>query len=70
MAISKHGIIGPFWFENANQEPVTVMKERYIEVLNKVEEGCRGRGRNSVQRDIQWFQQDGAHPHTATITLD
>ena len=74
VAISKHGIIGPFWFENANQERVTVRKERYIEVLNKL---CgalgllsRGRGRNRVQRDIQWFQQDGAPPHTANITLD
>ena len=74
VAISKHGIIGPFWFENANQEPVTVRKERYIEVLNKLWEALgllsRGRGRNRVQRDIQWFQQDGAPPHTANITLD
>ena len=30
----------------------------------------RGRGKNRVQRDIQWFQQDGAPPHTANITLD
>ena len=62
VAISKHGIIGPFWFENANQEPVTVRKERYIEVLNKL---ClwgalgllsRGRGRYRMQKDTQWFQ--------------
>ena len=74
VAISKHGIIGPFWFENANQEPVTVRKERYIEVLNKLWGALgllnRGRGWNRVQRDIQWFQQDGAPPHTANITLD
>ena len=74
VAISKHVIIGPFWFENANQEPVTVRKERYIEVLNKLWGALgllsRGRGRNMVQRDIQWFQQDGAPPHTANITLD
>ena len=74
VAISKHGIIGPFWFENADQEPVTVRKERYIEVLNKLWGALgllsRGRGRNTVQRDIQWFQQDGAHHHTANITLD
>ena len=74
VAISKHGIIGPFWFANANQEPVTVRKERYIEVLNKLWVALgllsRGRGRNRVQRDIQWFQQDGTPPHTANITLD
>ena len=74
VAISKHGTIGPFWFENANQEPVTARKEHYIEVLNKLWGALgllsRGRGRNRVQRDIQWFQQDGAPPHTANITLD
>ena len=74
VAISKHGIIGPFWFANAIQEPVTVRKERYIVVLNKLWGVLallsRGRGRNRVQRDIQWFQQDGAPPHTANITLD
>ena len=52
VAISKHGIIGPFWFENANQEPVTVRKERYIEVLNKLWGALgllsRGGGRNRV----------------------
>ena len=60
-------------FANANQEPVTVRKERYVEVLNKLWGALgllsRGRGRNRVQRDIQCFQQDGAPPHTANITL-
>ena len=74
VAISKHGTIGPFWFANANQEPVTVRKERYTEVWNKLWGALgllgQGRGRNRVQRDIQWFQQDGAPPHTANITLD
>ena len=35
VAISKNGIIGPFWFKNANMEVFTVTKEHYIYVLNK-----------------------------------
>ena len=33
VAMSKRGIIGPFWFGSENGEPVTVTKERYVEVL-------------------------------------
>ena len=33
VAISKHGIIGPFWFENDVGETVTVHKKSYIVVL-------------------------------------
>ena len=57
VAISKHGIIGPFWFENANEEAVTVTKERYIVVLNKFWTALGSR--RGVNRDVQWFQQDG-----------
>ena len=35
VAISKHCIIGPYWFEDDNKEALTVTKERYIAVLNK-----------------------------------
>ena len=52
--ISKRGIIGLFWFENADEEAVTVIKERFIDVLNKFWRalgiGC------GVNRDVQWFQ--------------
>uniref|UniRef100_UPI00358E2E41 uncharacterized protein n=1 Tax=Myxine glutinosa TaxID=7769 RepID=UPI00358E2E41 len=68
VAISKHGIIGPFWFEDADEEAVTVTKERYIVVLNKF---WRGLGRRrGMNRDVQWFQQDGATPHTANVTME
>ena len=33
LSMSKHGIIGPFWFENENEELLTVTKEQYVEVL-------------------------------------
>ena len=68
VAISKHGIIGPFWFENDVRETMTVNKERYIVVLNKFWRTlCARRG---VHREEQWFQQDGATPHTANITME
>lgn len=74
VAISKHGIIGPFWFEDAEEQPLTVTKERYLEVLQKFwrELGLmnRRRGPNRVHREQQWYQQDGATPHTANTSLE
>jgi len=35
VAISKHGIIGPFWFEDDNERSVTINTERYVQVLGK-----------------------------------
>ena len=67
-SISKHGIIGPFFFEDDAGHAVTVNKERYIAVLRKFWQAL-GR-RRGVQRDEQWFQQDGAPPHTANITME
>ena len=68
VAISKHGIIGPFWFESDVGDTVTVNKERYIVALNKFWRTlCTHRG---VQRKEQWFQQDGATPHTVNITME
>ena len=67
VAISKHGIIGPFWFENADEEAIAVTEESYIDVLNKFWTALETCG---VNRDVQWFQQDGAAPHTADITME
>ena len=36
MVISKHGIIGPFWFENADEEAVNVTKQHNIDELNEI----------------------------------
>jgi len=66
VAMSKHGIIGPVWFEDEN-------KERYLEVLQQfwTTLGRRNRaiGRNPFLRAEQWFQQDDATIHTANVTL-
>jgi hypothetical protein len=67
VAISKHGIIGPFFFEDALGDAVTVTKERYVPVLEQfwgeLEE------REDLDEEEQWFQQDGAPPHTANVTM-
>ena len=60
VAISKHGLIGPFWFENDVGETMTVNKEPYIVILNnfwRTLSACCG-----VHREEQWFKQDGATP--------
>ena len=35
VAISKHGIIGPYWFEDESELSLMVYSQRYIEVLQK-----------------------------------
>ena len=60
VAISKHGIIGPFWFEDDNEQSVTINTERYVQVFDKFWTAL-GR-RRGVVRVLQWFQQDGATP--------
>ena len=67
VAISKHGIIGPFWFEDDNGQAVTINTERYLQVMREFwAELGRRRG---VRRAIQWFQQDGATPHTSNDSM-
>ena len=56
------------WFEDADGDAVTVVKEQYIVVLKNF---WRTLGtRRGMNRDEQWFQQDGATPHTANITME
>ena len=35
VAMSKHGTVGPFWFEDEKKEPLTVTKKWYIEALQQ-----------------------------------
>ena len=60
VAISKHGIIGPFLFEDDNERSVIINTERYVQVLGKFWTAL-GR-RRGVVRVLQWFQQDSATP--------
>lgn len=68
VAISKHGLIGPYWFEDDNQQSVMVNSERYLEVLRKFWTAL-GR-RQGIDKNVQWFQQDGATPHTSNVSLE
>lgn len=67
VAISKHGIIGPYWFEDAHERAETVNTQRYLAVMRKFW-AALGR-RRGVIRAQQWFQQDGAPPHTSNDSL-
>ena len=66
-AISKHGIIGPFWFEDDNERSVTINTEWYVLVLAKFWTSLGQR--RGVVRVLQWFQQDGATPHSSNKSL-
>ena len=67
VAMSKHEIIGLYRFEDDDGRSQTVNEERYMAVLNKYWASL-GR-RRGVLRASQWFQQDGATPHTVNETL-
>ena len=66
-------VIEPFWFEDDNEQSVTINTERYVQVLGKFWTAL-GR-RREVVRALQWFQQDGAtpspppHTHTSNESL-
>ena len=60
-------IIGPFWFEDDNEQSVTINTKRYVQVLGKLWTAL-GRQRG-VDRALQWFQQDGATPQTSNESL-
>ena len=62
-ALSEHGIIGPYWFEE-DGETVTVNSVRYQNKALQPFWNALGR-RRGVDRSVQWFQQDGASPHTS-----
>ena len=54
-------LIGPYFLENENGDAVTVNKERYIEMLEVLFPVSV-----PIESD-EWFQQDGATCHTATV---
>ena len=67
VALSKHGIIGPYWFED-DEHAITVNTERYLQILGKFWAALSRQRR--VVRAEQWFQQDGATPHTSNDSLN
>ena len=64
-AICSTGIIGPYFFEDENDETVTVTGERYRHMIQNflIPE------LDSLGLVDMWFQQDGATSHTANATM-
>jgi hypothetical protein len=65
--VSVFGVLGPYFFENATGQSVTVMSDRYVELLREFlsDELCRLR----VDTRLVWFQQGGATAHTARNSM-
>ena len=68
-AIGIFGIIGPYFFEDENSANVTVNAARYIHMLNTF---LHPQMKRQCLHNMQnvYFQQDGATPHTARLTMD
>lgn len=67
-AVSRLGVIGPYFFEDAQGATATVNSERYIAMLeNFFIPELRRRGIDT--RNV-WFQQDGATAHTARASME
>ncbi len=68
-AISAQGLIGPYFFENSNEERIIVNQSNY---QNMIENYFVPKLRDLVgdKFDDQIFMQDGASPHTAKQTME
>ena len=58
--------IGHYFFENWDGATVTVDQENYRMVVRKFVIALQRKG---IDMRREWFQQDGATPHTATETI-
>lgn len=71
-ALSKHGIIGPYYFEDERGTAITINSARYRDLVIQRFHGdlyafCDIHG---MDFDAQVFQQDGAPPHTGQGNLE
>lgn len=66
-AISAHGIIGPYFFENEQGQSVTVNSDRYIAMLRDY--FFPQLQQFEAYNRATWFQQDGATCHTSNASL-
>ena len=64
-AVSTHGIIWHYFFQNADGHTVTVNAERYKVML----ETYLHNELHSLHQDLLWFQQDGATAHPAQTSM-
>ena len=61
-------MIGPFWFEDEDGRAVTINTGGYIQTLEKFWQQLGQR--DDLDREKQWFQQDGATPHSSNASLE
>ena len=74
VAIGWYGIIGPYFFEDDNGRTTTVNQVNYRQMIQgfylpELRRLARRRN-NEIRMRTQWFQQDGAPPHTARATRE
>lgn len=64
-AVSAQGIVGPYFFEDENEENTTVNSVRYVNMLETFFQ-------QELRRfpENMWFQQDGATCHTARASMN
>ena len=65
---ARHGLLGPYWFEDEEGRTVSVNQERYRDVLKRLHEDM-AKKMSENQLRLCWFMQDGAPPRTARGTL-
>ena len=66
-AVSSSGVIGSFLSEDGQERTQTVTGERYRRIFRRFVTVMQRRCADN--HAIQWFQQDGATPHTAHETI-
>lgn len=63
------GTISPFFFDDDKGEAVTITQERYVSAaLGPF--WLEVKRRRGIRRHKEWFQQDGAAPHTTKTSLE
>ena len=68
VAMSRQGIIGPYFFMDGDGDTLTVNSDRYLKMLTRYWRAL-GRLVGMGVRGEQHFMQDGAAPHTARVVL-
>jgi len=63
-AVWSRGDTGPYFFEDKDRNTITVTSQRYTEMINEFLSPNLPPNNGTL-----WFQQDGAMPHTAVISI-
>jgi len=68
-ALGPDGIIGSYWFEDADGHPVIVKAERYVEPMRR-KSILALRRKRGLDMYTAIYQQDGATPHCSSASLE